>query len=912
MQYSLLCSLIFLSMANNLEAIKMIKGQSLVQKKVLSNGMTVLVRPIHTVPKVSTQLWYNVGSKDEKDKERGIAHLIEHMIFKGTEKLSESDINNITHMLSGSCNAFTSYDYTGYLFNFPTQHWQESLNLMADCMTNCTFKDYMLNSEMKAVIQELKMYKDHYVRSLVDEMIGGIFQDHPYHHPIIGYKQDLWSVSSDGLKAFYKKHYVPNNATLVVVGDVDPQEVFKAADKKFSSIPADPNYRKETFYYTKDIVSKSITMYRDVKQPVVVFTFVVPGIVDKKDNILELLARILGSGKGSRLYKKIVNDLQLATSLSASSEELFEYGLFFIAVEPKTIENIPLIEAEILKEIAHLAKNGVTDAELERAIKKTEMSLYSTMEDFEQQAYDIGKYYLATGDENYLFHYLDRPPQELKKEIHELVVTYLRPSVLHKGMVLPMPEAEKATWALLQKESDLEDERILSARDRTEPVEAPSHTKHIEIKQPQPFDFPKATVATFDNGLKLFSYNSDNIPKIDLILDLKAKYYYDPEDKQGIAEFLSRMLLEGTKNYPGHKLIDATDARGMSISTYPGGIAMSMLAQDLPFGLEILSEILTNALFDAREIEKVRAQLIAKLRNFWDEPRYFAGQLVREQLYKGHPYSKNSLGTIESIESISRADLIDYYKKYVSPHGARLAIVGDIKGYDLEKLVQHSLGKWTGPKIVAPEFPQLNNPSVEHINYPINRDQIVLRFAGLSVDRKHQDFDKLLLYDQIFSGGALGSMASRLFELREQSGLFYTIGGSMISGADEQPGMILVQTIVSLDRLREAEKAILKTMQEAPDSIREHEFTEAQHAIVNTQIDNFASNYNIANVFLFLDRYNLPVDFFDNRAATLNKITIQEVKEAAKRIMKNKLITLRAGRVADIPKAESKTASAEL
>ena len=166
-----------------------------VSKHVLDNGMTILVRPIHTVPKVSVQLWYNVGSKDEMDKERGIAHLIEHMTFKGTKKLSESDINFVTHMLSGSCNAFTSYDYTGYLFNFPTQHWKESFNIMADCMTNCSFKDYMLNSEMKAVIQELKMYRDRYERSLVDEMIGMIFADHPYHHPIIGYKQDLWSVS---------------------------------------------------------------------------------------------------------------------------------------------------------------------------------------------------------------------------------------------------------------------------------------------------------------------------------------------------------------------------------------------------------------------------------------------------------------------------------------------------------------------------------------------------------------------------------------------------------------------------------------------------------------------------------------------------------------------------------------------
>src|SRR3990172_3903000 len=165
---------------NNGEDVLAPKKINPVQKKVLSNGMTVLVRPLHMIPKVSLQLWYNVGSKDEKSGEKGIAHLIEHMIFKGTKKLSESDINVVSHMLSGSINAFTSWDYTGYLFNFPTQNWKETLPIMADCMLNCAFKDDHLNSEMKAVIQELKMYRDNYQMSLLEEIMGSIFVDHPY------------------------------------------------------------------------------------------------------------------------------------------------------------------------------------------------------------------------------------------------------------------------------------------------------------------------------------------------------------------------------------------------------------------------------------------------------------------------------------------------------------------------------------------------------------------------------------------------------------------------------------------------------------------------------------------------------------------------------------------------------------
>lgn len=869
----------------------------LVYKYVLSNGMTILVRPLHIIPKVSVQLWYHVGSKDEKDNERGIAHLIEHMIFKGTTTLSESDIDTIIHKLSGSCNAFTSYDYTGYRFDLPSQHWQESFTIMADCMENCCFKNFMLNSEMKAVIQELKLYRDRYTHSLGDEMIGLIFHDHPYHHPIIGYKQDLWSVTSQDLKKFYKKHYVPNNATLVIVGDVDPDEVYKLAQEKFGSIKADPTHKRQEYYFNKDISAKSVTLYRDIKQPFLLYCFVVPGIRSKKDNVLELLATIIGKGKGSRLYKKLVNELHLATSVTASSEELFDHGLFFIMIEPKRIEDISTIEEYVLAEIETLRTQGVSDAELTRAIKKTEMALHALMEDIEYQAYEIGKYYLATGDEHYIFNYLDQPKAILKKDMQDILHQYFRPTVMHKGTILPLPEKEKQIWAALQKESDKEDERILSARQRTEPIEPPRQAASVQVKDPQPFSYPKAATFELKNGLKVFTFNNPNTPKIDIILDFKAKHYFDPDDKQGLLLFMSKMLLEGTKHHTETQLIDATESKGITISPNPGSISMSLLSEDLVYGLSILHEILTESVFHEKEVEKVRAQLIAKLKNFWDEPRYFSGQLIREQIYKDHPYSKNSYGTIEAITNITRNDLIDCYKKYISPHGARLVIVGDLDAYDIQEIVEKLFGSWKGAKIEDMVFPELKNSGSNKIDYYINRDQVILRFAGQSITRNHPDYDKLLLFDQIFGGGVLGSMHSRLFKLREQSGLFYTIHGSLIAGADEQPGMLLVQTIVSLDRLDEAEKEIKKTIKTAADAVQQDEFQEAQRAIINAQIDNFSSNHNIANVFLFLDRYKFPDDFFDKRIAALENISIADMTAVARTMLKNKLLTLRVGRV---------------
>lgn len=879
-----------------------------VYKYELDNGMTILVRPVHTLPKVSIHLFYHVGSKDEGIGERGIAHFIEHLIFKGTSgkkslNLSESDINVLSQILAAYTNAFTSYDYTGYVFNVPTQNWKQILPVMADCMTHCAFKPDHINSEMKAVIQELKMIKDNHARDLMYQMAGAVFSDHPYHHPLIGYKQDLWSIDSAGLRSFYQKHYKPNNATLVIVGDVDPEAVLEEAEKVFGNIKPDHNYKRQSFYHNKDVAAKSLTLYRDIKQPEVILAYLAPGESEKKDEAMDLINYLLFAGKSSRLHKKLVDDLQLVTSLSAGHWALFEYGLFLIQFEPKDVKDIDLIIKCINDEIALIVKEGVQKKELESATKKARMQYYGLLENIQRQAYDIGKSFLATGDEEYVLRYLQEPSEELVQEVRDVLAQYFRPSVTHKGLILPLPANEEETWKRLQEESDAEDKRILTARARTSPVEEPSYAKTVEPNEPSSFNYPKPETFMLNNGAKVLYYNTDTTPKINIVIDFKASGYYDPENKQGLFGFVSRMLTEGTKKYTGEQLAQELESRGMSFSASPGGASMSMLSEDLEKGLELLEEILDNAIFDKKAIEKVRAQILADIKGFWDNPQMFAGQLVREEIYKGHPYAKNSLGTKESIESITREDLINFYKKYVRPDGAKIAIVGDIKKYNLKDVFKHTLGKWHGAAVEEMQFPAIKPCEFSDYNYPINRDQVVLIFAGPSIDRKHPDYDKCVLFDQIFSGRSLSSVHSRLFQLREQSGLFYSIGGSVIAQANEQPGMVQINTMVSLDRLKEAEKAITDTLHSVLDTIEAGELHQARIAIMTSLINNFESNYSIANAFLFLEKYGFDYDYFDKRDEQLKSVTLDEMKQAVQSILDTTpLTTFRIGRVDQMKK----------
>lgn len=869
-----------------------------VYKKTLPNGLTVLVRPVKTLPKVIMEMWYFVGSKDEKTGEKGIAHLIEHMAFKGTQKLSESDINVIAHKLSARINAMTSHDFTAFYWITPSHHWQMALELMADVMLNVSFKEDHLSSEMKAVIQELKMYKDNYQRSLImDYLVPAIFTEHPYHYPIIGFKQDLWNAHADDLRKFYTKHYIPNNATLVVVGDVDPEEVFKETEKSFGAIKPNFDYKKEQFYFHNDVVSKQVTLYRDVQQPVVIASWLIPGRTSKIDPIVDITSWILGAGKGSRLQKKLVDELQLVTSLEAFSFMLFDHGLFFIAFEPKNIENTDQIIHIIHNEFADIAKNGVTQDELIRAVKKAQMDYYSTLEDIESQAYEIGKSYLATGDENHIFAYLKEPNPELQKQVQELVATYFRPSVMHKGILLPAGEDEKKALIKIQHESDKDDQKILDTHVRTTPIEEPRFAQTLVLKDGKSFVFPRAQEKVLSNGIKLFYYNNKTTPKIDVIIDFKAKSFFDPEDLQGLHTFMSRLLSEGTEKYTAAQLAQELEKRGMSFNASPGRVTISMLSADFEKGLELLKEILLHPRFDDKSIEKVREQLLVNLKSFWDEPKAFASQIIAEQIYKGHPYSKNALGTETSLKKITKKEIANAYKQFISPDGAKIAVVGDLLNYDVAGIVEKVFGDWKGNVVKTIQFPALTKQKATEVCYPINRDQVVLAFVGLSVNRKSPDYDKLLLFDQMLSGGALGSMHSLLFRLREQSGLFYTIGGSLVSQSNEEPGMVMIKTIVSVDRLAEAEKAIKETIKTALNAVTPEEFKQARYAIVESLVSVFESNQSIAEAFLWLDRYGFPADFFDKRAEQLSRISFDDMKEAVKKVLNaDELVTFKIGR----------------
>lgn len=878
----------------------MIQQDSRIVQTTLSNGLTVLVRHIKDAATVSMQLWYNVGSKDEVDGERGMAHFIEHMIFKGTEKLTESDLDLVVRKLSGNCNAFTWYDYTGYLFNIPVANWDKVLPIMADCMENCGFKQDHLNSELKAVIQELKMIKDQFARNLREVMITNIFESHPYHFSTIGFKQDLWNLRRETLLAFYKKHYTPDNAVMVVVGDVDPKDVHEKMEKEFGHIPAGNGWNTRSFYVNEDIKSKSIRLYRDVKQSICNVAYVLPGFVAQKSFEFEVFGCALAGGRGSRLHKLLVDDLQLVVSVYPIVYHLSDKTIFFVEFNPKDEKDIDLVVRHIQAEIDDIAQNGLTVKEVERARRFAQLEHQQTLENTQEQAYTLGKYFVSIQNAQAFFDYGNVSCQEIMQTIQATAATYCTAVVRHQGDVLAIPQSQVDALNKLQQASDEEDTLFLNAKQRESAVEGGSYVNSVEVNDKKISNFSKPGNVTLSNGIELLWLHSDTVDTIELLLDMKANHYYDNDTQQGIGTVVSNMLLEGTKNYPGQQFSDEVESYGISLAVAPGSVGMTLLKEDIETGLSLLTEMLINADFTEQSFAKVTEQSVLKLKTFWDTPTVFNWQLARDLVYKQHPYGKLALGSQETLSAITLENCINYYKKMVTPQGARFAIVGNLADVNVQALVEKTIGTWQGNKVDDLVYPSLATVEKQTIVSPINRDQIVLNFVGLSIDRFHEDYDKVLLFDQIFAGSTMSSMSTRLFQLRQRSGLFYTIGGSLLFGASEQPGMIFIRTIVSPDRAVEAEKAILRVIDEAINDLPEEELAEAKRVLINSFDKLYDSNAKKAATFLFLKKYNLPADYFAQRTESLQKITVEEIQTAVRKILSTeKLAVIKIGRIGE-------------
>ena len=395
------------------------------ESKTLENGLEVVVIPLHNNTKViSTDIFYKVGSRNEVMGKTGIAHMLEHMNFKSTKNLDAGEFDKEVKSVGGVNNASTSFDYTHYYIKSSTQNLEKSISLYAELMQNLNLKDEEFQPERDVVAEERRWRTDNSpLGYLYFEMFNNSYVYHPYHWTPIGFMNDIQKWTIDDIREFHAKYYQPNNAILMVTGDVDPQEVFKLAQKEFGAIKNHAEIPPFHFVEPEQHGAKRIMVEKESEVEMLAITFHIPNFQDKDQVVLSMISEILFSGKSSRLYKKLVDEKQMVNSVYAYNMENKDPGLFIFLATCNPGVKAEDVEKELKEEIELLKTKEVTQAELDKVKINTKSDFIYSLESASSVANLYGSY-LVRGDISPLLSYEDDIAKVDKKRVLEVAKKY--------------------------------------------------------------------------------------------------------------------------------------------------------------------------------------------------------------------------------------------------------------------------------------------------------------------------------------------------------------------------------------------------------------------------------------------------------------------------------------------------------
>lgn len=409
----------------------------------LSNGLRALLLPDRRAPAVVFQVWYGVGSREEKTGKTGLAHILEHMMFRGTKNYGPKEFSNIVKRNGGSHNAFTSFDYTAYYENIASDRLELVMKLEADRMLNLVLQKDLLEPERKVVLEERKMrVDDRPTGVLFEKLRATIFTKHPYGNPIIGWEPDIKTYSLEDLTAFYKRYYVPRNATLVIVGDFEVKEAIGLIEKHFGPLPALPFPGRPALSEPPQRTAKRLVVRRPARLSYIAVAYQAPNWKNPDYPALVMLEAILGGGETSRLHQRLVR--QDSLSLGAGADYTFisvDPGLFYVYSRVAPGKKVEDVEAAIQEEIDKLIRKGVSREELERALRSIEAQTVFSMDSHFGRAMLLGRTAIA-GNVRLLETYLPSLAKVTGRDIVRVAKKYLMPDRKTTAILIPAKDGK--------------------------------------------------------------------------------------------------------------------------------------------------------------------------------------------------------------------------------------------------------------------------------------------------------------------------------------------------------------------------------------------------------------------------------------------------------------------------------------
>lgn len=847
--------------------------------KKLKNGLDVFIYEDHRTPIFSFVILYGVGSMDECPGITGVSHILEHMTFKGSDKVNGTELNRFIRRHGGYMNAETHDDRTLYYMTLPISELEYPLETWSDLMTNAKIDEKEFKSERKVVIEERRLQTD-------DNPIGALFESlnatsywaHPYRWPVIGWMSDLEQITRDQVYEYYRSYYRPDNAVVVMKGDFKEDHVLGLIEKYFGDIPkGDEQIKRANTIEPVQIGMRRSEIRKPAELPLVMMGFHAPGIND--DNVFPLLVveKILSSGESSRIFRNIILEKRLATGAGG----VFSYvkrdpGLFIFYAQASPDKTSGELETALWEEVDKLTSENISLEELEKAKNIVEANFIYRMESNLSESIMRGEFHLVSRMEKY-----DSFVEKIRGVNQQSIVEVCQKTLTRDNSTIVQLIPEKTSGAGVSVEIPQNPSRYLKCNYFQD-----NFSESGKLPDGLPF-WKEAEKFQLPNSLQVIAYHRDDLPIVQMGMLIKAGACYDPPKKAGLASLCGNLLRAGTKSRSSADISEEIERLGsqfsISVQREFVAIGMQFLSRYYKTGFDVLSDCLIYPAFHDDEVARYKELQSGEIKSAEDDVWRLAPREFIRNLFQTPSYSNPLLGELETIDSFTRSDVLDFYKQYYKASNMMLAVVGDFDKATIKEDITRYFSEMDSlPTAQPPENEPKNIDSRVVVNYPRDSSQVSIVLGNYSFQRKSDDYYAFLLMNLILGGD---SLTSRLgYTIREKNGFAYFVQSGFTPLTKTGYWQIMLQTknenaSRAIELIREEILMIRDTY------VTDEELNDAKSNLRGRSALEIESNSGLLMKLLSIAYYDLGDDYMENLFKNIELATRDQIMGVAKRYL---------------------------
>lgn len=760
----------------------------------LKTGQTVVIKEIHSNPIVTVDTWVKTGSLNENDKNNGVSHFLEHLMFKGTDKYKQGELDKILESKGGKFNAATSKDFTHFYITIPSKDIETAVKLHADMMTNAAIPEKELAQERKVVIEEIRRSEDNPDSILFDNLINLIFKKHPYRYKTLGPQKNIANIPRKDILDYYHKYYVPSNMTTVVVGDVNAAQILCMLEENFKAKSTTklvlPKFNRE---------SEMLKPLTEIKGGKYNFGYAIMAfkgipVKEKKETCaLDLASSILGGGKSSRLYQDLKEKQNIVSSIDTGHYSLRDDSIFYISADFEPA-NYQKVKSAVVKQLKQLADTKVSVEELKRAKTQEERAYIYNNESIESISQSLGYCMTIEGNIDSYINHLKYVNSVSADDIQNAVKKYIKLSGMATSVLLPADiksklkasdnddevkniQAEMATNIINKQDSVINKNSILNISNKSSSKTTCQQSSSTLTKSQKNAAYTVKSV--LNNGMTLITNKNTSNDIISLSVFIKGGKFID--NPAGISNLLIETLMQGTKTKSALEITNSIEDMGIVISPELDSdafeIKLKTTSNDFDKAFDILADIIKNPAFTEEYVQKGKNDIIQDIVKSRDRPLSKASEGFARAMYSDSSYG--NIGEIleKSVPSLTREQLADFHKKIFIPQNMIVSISGNVDHDSMLRKFEDNFPCTGGEKLSVKYSNQLKQFSDNIIILKKDETAAAWMLIGWPVDgiRCTKDYLALQVIDSILGGG----MSSRLhITFREKQGLSYAVGSS--------------------------------------------------------------------------------------------------------------------------------------